>query len=252
LAELAGVGVTWYTWLEHARTVNPSAEVLNALSDALRLDPVERKHLFVLAGRAPALVPEAGPEVVPESLKRMLDSLTSQPALVTGRRWDILAWNRASAAVFGDYGGLDGDRRNSLALLFTNAEHRAMLADWPSIAARALATFRADYAPYRGDPDFERLIAKLSAASAEFREWWAGLEVLPPVPGCKRIDHPKAGRMAFEYTTFAVADAAGLRLAVYTPLAEEDTEHKLVELMRAVNGEKRGRETAPVIAAKAS
>jgi transcriptional regulator with XRE-family HTH domain len=235
VAELAGVGVTWYTWLEQARAVNPSVEVLDALADTLGLDGAKRRHLFVLADRAPALIRDAGPEVVADPIRRMLDSLESQPALVTGRRWDILAWNRAAEAVFGDYRRLEGDACNMMYLMFAEPRHRAMLVDWRSIAATALATFRADYAPYRGDPDFERLIAKLKAVSAEFREWWVGQDVLPPLPGCKRIDHPVAGRLAFEYTTFAVADSVGLRLAVFTPLPEEDTERKLRELTRSAD-----------------
>jgi transcriptional regulator with XRE-family HTH domain len=247
VAELAGVGVTWYTWLEQARAVNPSVEVLGALADTLRLDAAERRHLFVLADRPPALLREAGPEVVTDPIRRMLDSLEGQPALVTGRRWDILAWNRAAEAVFGDYRRLEGDARNMMHLVFADAAHRAMLMDWRSIAATALATFRADYAIYRGDPDFDRLIAKLKAASGEFREWWGRQDVLPPLPGCKRIAHPVAGRLAFEYTTFAVADAVGLRLAVYTPLAEQDTERKLGELMRNADRRRRARKDAPAM-----
>ncbi|WP_245428229.1 helix-turn-helix transcriptional regulator [Roseiarcus fermentans] len=241
VAELAGVGVTWYTWLEQARAVNPSVETLDALADTLRLDAAERRHLFVLAGRPPSFIREAGPEAVSAPIRRMLDSLTLQPALVTGRRWDILAWNRAAEAVFGDYRRLEGDERNMMHLMFANAAHRAMLVDWRTVATNALATFRADYARYRGDADFERLIATLSAASAEFRQGWAVHEVLPPIPGCKRIMHPTAGRMAFEYTTFVVADADGQRLAVFAPLVEEDTERKLAALLNPPEGRSQGR-----------
>jgi transcriptional regulator with XRE-family HTH domain len=241
VALLAGVGVTWYTWLEQGRDMRPSVEVLDALADALRLDSAERRHLFVLADRAPGLNRQVGPEVVEEPIRRMLDSLERQPGLVTGRRWDILAWNRAAEAVFGDYQELSGDARNIMHLVFVNPAHRTMLADWRSIAATTLAMFRADYALYRGDPDFERLIAKLKTASAEFREWWPGQDVLPPLPGRKRILHPTAGRMAFEYTSFVVANSAGLRLAVYTPLAEEGTERKLSALLSGAGDTKRRR-----------
>jgi len=232
VAQLAGVGVTWYTWLEQGRRVSPSAEVLGALATALRLDAAERRHLFVLADRPPALKREAGPEVVDAPIRRMLASLGGQPAYVIGRRWDILAWNRAAAAVFGDYARLEGDARNIMHLMFANPAHRAMLADWPSLAAVTLAMFRADYAPYRGDADFERLIASLRAASPEFREWWPRQEIAGHLSGHKRIDHPAAGRMLFEYTSFAVSGAEGLRLAVYTPVAEGNTDRKLAGLMR--------------------
>src|SRR6202008_701024 len=90
VAMLAGIGATWYTWLEQGRDVRPSPEVLAALADALRLEPGERRHLFVLSGRpAPQDHHAQGPEQVDAPLRRMLNSLTGQPALVLGRRWDI-------------------------------------------------------------------------------------------------------------------------------------------------------------------
>jgi len=93
VAYLAGVGTTWYTWLEQGRDVRPSNELLMALAQALRLDPIERGHLFALNDRpAPARRVE-GPELIGGPLRRMLDSLVGQPAYVLGRRWDILAWS---------------------------------------------------------------------------------------------------------------------------------------------------------------
>ena len=83
---LAGVGTTWYTWLEQGRDVRPSAEVLTALAGALRLDPIERRHLFVLHDRPSAERPPKGAERIDEPLRRMLDSLTGQPAYVLGCR----------------------------------------------------------------------------------------------------------------------------------------------------------------------
>ena len=126
-------------------------------------------------------------------------SLNGQPAYVTGR-WGILAWNRAGAAVFGDYARLEGSARNITHLMSGNLAHREMLADWPSLAAAALAMFRADSAPYRGDPDFERLISPLAAASGEFWEGW-------PPPGDRRSSfgqqaHRSSGRRTYSFRTY--------------------------------------------------
>jgi transcriptional regulator with XRE-family HTH domain len=231
VALLAGVGATWYTWLEQGREVRPSAEVLAALANALRLDPAERRHLCVLADRAPPEPRQAGPELVDEPLRRMLASLTLQPAYVLGRRWDILAWNRAAAALFGDYARLEGDRRNIMHMVFADPEHRRLLVDWDVLAPAVLAMFRADSARYAGDPDFERLIATLSRASRAFREWWPCHEVLRPLTGHKRIRHPVGGHMVFEYSSFALADRPEMKLVVYTPLAEEGTAEKLRALL---------------------
>jgi transcriptional regulator with XRE-family HTH domain len=231
VALLARVGATWYTWLEQGRDVRPSAEVLAALADALRLDAAERRHLFVLNDRPPPEPRPTGPEQVEQPLLRMLDSLTSQPAYVLGRRWDVLAWNRAAESLFGDYGKLDGDERNIMHIVFANKAHRKLLVDWREVASTALAMFRADSARYAGDPDFERLIGALMRVSPEFRELWPRQDVLWSLSSQKRIKHPVVGRMTFEYTSFAVTGSPDIKLIVYTPLASEQTAEKLDALL---------------------
>src|SRR5919108_5182229 len=134
VAMAAGVGTTWYTWLEQGRDVRPSTEVLSALSQALRLDAAEKRHLFILAGRQLPERPANAPEKVDSPLLHVLNSLSMQPAYVVGRRWDVLAWNSAAAAVFGDYGALEGDARNIIHMVFTNPRHRRLLVDWEELA----------------------------------------------------------------------------------------------------------------------
>ena len=232
VALLAGVGTTWYTWLEQGRDVRASAEVLSALADALRLDAAERRHLFALSDRPPTEMISQGPEQVPESLRRMLVSLTGQPAYILGRRWDVLAWNSAAVAIFGDYGLLQGDARNTIYRVFTDPAHRRLLVDWESVAATSLAMFRADSARYAGDPDFERLITTLMRDSPEFRAWWPRQEVQRPLTGHKRLCHPHGGLMTFEYTALAVIDRTDMKLVVYTPLETDGTHEKLKELLK--------------------
>jgi transcriptional regulator with XRE-family HTH domain len=231
VAFLAGVGATWYTWLEQGRDVRPSPEVLSALADALRLDAAERRHLYILNDRPPPELRPVGPERVAEPLLRMLESLTHQPAYVLGRRWDILAWNRAAAILFGDYATLVGDERNIMHLVFVDKAHRKLLVDWDELAPAVLAMFRADSARYAGDGDFTRLISKLSQASAAFRKWWSRQDVLHSLAGDKRILHPVAGRMTFEYTTFAVTGDTDMKLVVYTALKSDRTVEKLDALL---------------------
>jgi len=231
VALLAGVGTTWYTWLEQGRDVQPSAEVLSALADALRLDPAERRHLYLLNDRTPPEPGSLGPERVEEPLRRMLDSLTGQPAYVLGRRWDILAWNRAAALLFGDYQKLTGDERNCMHLVFADEAHRRLLVDWVELAQAVLAMFRADSARHAGAPDFERLIAKLANESPEFRQWWPRQDVRGSLTGYKRILHPIAGRLNFEYSSFAVTSQPDMKLIVYTPFAGDDTGPRLDALL---------------------
>jgi transcriptional regulator with XRE-family HTH domain len=231
IAMIAGVGTTWYTWLEQGRDVKPSFEVLSALGEALRLDAAERVHLFVLAGRAPPNPRPTSPERVEAPLRHTLASLTIQPAYVMGRRWDVLAWNPAAAAVFGDYGALDGDARNVMHLLFTDLDHRRMLVDWEDLAHVALGRFRAESARYIGDADFERLIARLNAASPQFRAWWPARDVVRQLSGVKALRHPVAGAMTREHMSFSIDDGSDFKLIVYTPLAENDTAAKMKALL---------------------
>lgn len=223
VALLAGVGTTWYTWLEQGRDVRPSADVLNAIADALHLDMAERQHLFTLADRPSPESRSRGPEHVPDALVRMLDSMTGQPAYVLGRRWDVLAWNAAAVTVFGDFGRLEGDARNIMHLMFANEAHRRLLADWDDLAPLSLAMFRADSARYAGDPDFERLIAVLMKESPEFRAWWPRHDVMRQPSTVKRIHHPSDGQLEFEYMSLDVSDRPGMRFVVCTP--REDGPH---------------------------
>jgi transcriptional regulator with XRE-family HTH domain len=239
VAMIAGVGTTWYTWLEQGRDVRPSVEVLTALSEALRLDAVETRHLFILAGRQEPERKAAAPEKVDGPLLHMLQSLVLQPAYVVGRRWDVLAWNPAAAAVFGDYGLLEGDARNIVHLVFTNPLHRRLLVDWETLARAVIASFRAESAKYVGDPDFERLIALMMRSSPEFRTWWPQRDVVRHLSGLKHIRHPVAGSMAFEHMSFSIDDGSDMRLIVYTPLAEHNSITKLRKLLDAEPVERR-------------
>jgi len=231
VAQLAGVGTTWYTWLEQGRDVRASSEVLCALAEALRLDRAERQYLFELTGRpAGETGPAARPEVA-QPLRRMLNTLTDQPAYILDRRWDVLCWNRASEVVFGDYSKLAGDERNSLYMIFGNPDHRRLLVDWRDLAPVALGMFRAENAGVAGDPNYDRLVDTLMDRSPEFRYFWERHEVSRYTPINKRIHHPVAGRMVFEYNSFTADDRSGAKLVVYTPLREEGTQEKLQELL---------------------
>lgn len=233
VAMLAGVGTTWYTWLEQGREVRPSHEVLVALAKTLKLNDAERRYLFELAGR-PA--PDSGPlaQVPAAPMLRMLRQLTNQPAYILGPRWDILAWNAAASALFGDYSKLDGDERNIMYMMFNNPDHKTMLTDWSEIAPTVLGMFRADCAPFAGNPDHDRLIATLLRESPDFRYWWKRHDVERYTSVNKRIRHPVAGPMVFEYNAFTSDDGHRMKLVVYTPLEQEDTIKKIETLMQGL------------------
>ncbi len=231
MAQLAGVGTTWYTWLEQGRDVRASLEVLESLARGLRLTPAERAHLLLL-GRGDSKPTCAAPdERVSPTLRRLIENLGANPAYILGRRWDFLAWNRATCAVFGEIGEVPKRTRNQVWLTFTDPARRELISDWERAAQLMVAKFRADSAHHIGDPAFEELIASLRVASREFRKWWERHEVAGSGEGRKELNHPVAGRLVFEHAAFVHPETPGQRLVLYSPCGEGDTREKLAGLL---------------------
>jgi len=232
VAQLAGVGTTWYTWLEQGRDVRASLDVLEAIAKALRLTPAERGHLILLGRgeQAPPLTATA--EKVSPTVKRLIKNLGANPACLLGRRNDLLASNRAYEVVFGDPERVAKPYRNNLWLTFMDPARRELYAsNWERGARLAVARFRADSAKHIGDPAFEELIAALNEASPEFREWWKRHEVAGTGEGRKNLKHPVAGNLVFEHAVFRPAGAPEQRLALFSPLPDDDTPAKLAQLL---------------------
>src|SRR5262249_35226636 len=211
VAGLAGVGVTWYTWLEQGREVRPSVQVLDAVAAALRLSTAERRYLYGLArNEEPPLEPGRA-EVVPPSVQRVIDGMP-WPAHVRGRRFDMLAWNRGVEALVGDVPTYLGGTRNIVLNMFTNPATRTLYERWPDVAQGLLAACRESAGRHLGDPWFDELIGTLTERSAEFRAWWPRHDVRGLEAGRKALVHPIAGRLVFEHVSFLVAEAPDLRL----------------------------------------
>ncbi len=233
VAQLVGVSVDWYTWLEQGRPITPSTQVLERLVQALRLDTNERTHLFLLAQQQapPALLQET--EVVSPALQHFLDQFGSRPAFVSGRRWDVLAWNDAGCAVFDDYRKRTAPReRNTIWGIFTNPLARQHIVNWEEDARHLLAQFRSSCGRYPGDARLTELIHDLMLASPEFRAWWPDNEVRGGQEGRKALTHPQVGYLLFERLTFQVFDTPDLKVTVYTPLEEADTPRKVEQLLK--------------------
>ncbi|MDE3069146.1 MAG: helix-turn-helix domain-containing protein [Acidobacteriota bacterium] len=231
VAQLAGVGATWYTWLEQGRDVRASLDVLEAIARALRLTPAERTHLLLL-GRGEEPPPCRMPaERASATLRRMLESLGAGPAFVLGRRWDYLAWNDAACAVFGELGRLPRGSRNHVWLTFMDPARRAMTPDWKLTARATVAKFRADSAHHIGDPSFEELIRALRHSSPEFCAAWTRHEVTRGGEGRKEAHHPAAGILHFEHAVFSPVEAPEQRLVLYTSVPGTGTVEKMERLL---------------------
>jgi transcriptional regulator with XRE-family HTH domain len=231
VAQLAGVGTTWYTWLEQGRDVRASASVLEAIAGALELTPAERAHL-VLLGRGEQVVQGRAPkETVDPTVKRLVESLGPGPACLTGRRFDFLAWNDAHSVVFGDPGKMPDGRQNLLWRIYMEPSMRTLHPDWEEGARRILARFRAEAARHIGDPDFEDLIGALQEGSPEFRKWWDLHEVATSGVGRKVVRHPTAGKLVFEHAVFRPQESPEQRLVLYTPTQQANTPEKMAKLL---------------------
>lgn len=232
VAQLVGVSVDWYTWLEQGRSITPSTQVLERLVQTLRLDANERTHLFLLAQQQPPPALLLEPEIVSPALQHFLDQFGTRPAFVSGRRWDILAWNDAGCAVFGDYRRRTAPReRNTIWGIFTNPLARQYIVNWEEDARQLLAQFRSMCGRYPGDTQLTELIHDLQLSSPEFRAWWPDHEVLGGQEGRKMLNYPQVGYLLFERLTFQVFDTPDLKVTVYTPLEEADTPRKVEQLL---------------------
>lgn len=231
LAALAGVGISWYTWLEQGRAITVSAQVLDSLADALQLNAVERTHLFILArGELPmtALPPT---EEVGETVYQVLDALGTCPAYVVNARWDVVAWNKAACRVFIDFAALLRQDRNLLKLTFTHPTLRERYVDWEGVAQRILALFRASTGQSAGEEWFTELVGELSCISPEFRAWWPRNDISEAPHESKELDHPQVGRLVLHPNPLQVGHSPDLWMLVYTPAVETDTSAKLQCLM---------------------
>lgn len=212
VAELAGIGVDWYIRLEQGRAVRPSAATIEALARALRLTKAERLHLRALAETATQR--RFVRETVPPTIARLVESI-NLPAYVTGRRWDVLAWNAAADELFGFSRCAVEDRNILLAMLATEHGRRLFGQSWAYEAKRLLALFRATHDLWAGDPAFADLLARLRAGCPEFELWWGEHEVGVVTAGEKSMTSAKLGAVRLQYATFQSNDAPDLRLAIY-------------------------------------
>jgi transcriptional regulator with XRE-family HTH domain len=217
LAQLAGVGVTWYTWLEQGRPINASVQVLDAIARTLRLDATERAHLFRLADVPGTAVPADCVECpLPPEVQRILDSVP-YPASVLTERFDLLAWNKIYASLFPRLVQAPAGERNTLVGCLTSQACCSPVPEKDKYSATLIAQLRNAYGKHVGDPAWTHFIRRLEAISPVFAEIWAAHDVAQPASHIKRFRHPTLGVITTKSTSFAVTAVQGARMLVYTP-----------------------------------
>ncbi|QVQ52259.1 helix-turn-helix domain-containing protein [Spiractinospora alimapuensis] len=220
LAMLAGVSVDYVVRLEQGRAKTASPEILAALARALDLRADEEEYLQRCAANptvsdSPGRVP-ADPQRVSAATRVLLDSMVGVPALVLGRRMDIVGWNPLATALFTDFRALPPRHRNHVRLAFLDRRVRGLYADWERAAKECVAYLRMDAGRYPEDPELARLVGELSIKDDDFRHWWSTHRVRAQRSGRKEFHHPTAGELTLDFQVLDVRGTPDQTLLTYT------------------------------------
>ncbi|MFD0888359.1 helix-turn-helix transcriptional regulator [Streptosporangium algeriense] len=223
VAMLAGVGVTWYTWLEQGRPINVSVQVLDTISRTLRLDETEREHLYRLAD-LPSVPQPPGRGALEPEIQLVLDQLDPMPAVVYNGRYDVLAWNRTYGALFPRVVKAPEATRNALWQIFVARSCCLAMTGREAELPQMVATLRASFGRHLGEPAWNDFVRELSAESPEFARMWATHDVARPGSRMKMFRHCQAGLVRTVSTSLSLSAPAEARMVVYTPVDEESRE----------------------------
>ena len=216
-AQLCGLSVTWYTWLEQGRDVSVSPSALARLAYALRLGHAERTYLFELADRRDPDDGDNEVDGVPPAALACLGTITS-PAYLLDRCWNALGWNEQAERLF--VGWLDGPgTHNLLRFIFLEPAARTLIHDYDDRARRVVAEFRANVGMYLEDAPVRALTEELRQGSARFSQLWNAHDVLGREGGTRTFDHPRDGFLSYEQVTFNLATHPELKLTILVPAA---------------------------------
>ncbi|MGO1592403.1 helix-turn-helix domain-containing protein [Ancrocorticia sp.] len=215
VATLASISTDYYTRIEQGR-ISASASVLGTIAEVLRLGEDQRRYLFSLAGKPSVRTPRPAKQRVRPQLQRLLDDLSATPAVVMGRRMDLLAWNRLATKMMLDFGQIPEKQRNYVRILFTHPIMRSLYADWETVAKTAVAQLRMEAAKYPDDPRLTGLVGELSVQDPQFAGWWAAQNVASLSTGTKTLVHPRVGELVLDWDTLVEADDAEQQLVIWT------------------------------------
>ncbi|HEV2236019.1 MAG TPA: helix-turn-helix transcriptional regulator [Ktedonobacterales bacterium] len=228
VAELAAVGVSWYTLLEQGRDVHPSRGVLANIARALHLTPAEEQHLYFLAQQEPtSVIAEEADQITP-AVQRVVEALDPHPAFAIGRRWDALAWNQAARLVF-HFDDPCPPHAHNVIWRFFAGEAQLHDPEWVRLAQSYAAAFRMAYVRYPADPAFQALLADLQRVSEHFCRWWEQQQVHEMPDGTRMLIDPQLGELAFDHLTFLTPVAPDVHVKVFVALPE--TRLKLQRLL---------------------
>jgi transcriptional regulator with XRE-family HTH domain len=233
VAVLAGVGVSWYQWLEQGRDITVSPQVLDAVARVLRLNEAERRHLYVLAGLNPPLPSDGQDGPVAADLLRVIEAWMPKPAHIVDRYWNLVAANEAARLVLGF---TDDQDQNCLVSFFTDQMYQTRYADWQQVARVVVANYRGEMTEHPGDLGYTLVVDGLLRISAEFAELWARQEAQPGGTLIKHLEHPLAGTLVYESVGLRLPQRPDLKLQLHNPCADTDTAARVERLLAERTG----------------
>ncbi len=219
VARLAGVSTDYYVRLEQGRNIHPSRAVLEAVSRALRLDGSEHAHMMDLlenCANNPRTPASPSTQGVRPALRHLLEAVGDVPAMLLGRRSDVLAGNRMAFLLFTDFAVLPAVERNLTRWLILEPAARTLFRDWKTVAAEATGALRVDAGRHPNDPQTNQLVGELAVNSEHFRQWWAGHRVATRSAGTVRLHHPAVGDLELNFENLALPDEPDQTLRVYS------------------------------------
>lgn len=231
VAQLASVGLTWYTWLEQGRQINVSDQVLESLAKVLMLDQEERKYLFALAMKPLPFENYFETIQINDKLQHILNSLTTSPAYIMDQKWNIIGWNKSANLIFGDFNQINPPERNVVKMMFCRNEYMELFDDWESHAKAIVARFRVMCSKFIDDPGFAEFANNLKVKSPDFNLWWSTYDVQGMGDVIKELTHPIVGKLVFEFSSFDVSDNPNLKMLIHTPVLETGTIDKMKRLI---------------------
>jgi transcriptional regulator with XRE-family HTH domain len=229
VARLAGVSTDYYTRLEQGRKVSASESVLNAVARALCLDETGREHLFDLA-RPPAAPPEretARAQRARWSTVQLIESWTDQPAMILGRRRDVLGINALARALIFDFTALPVAERNYIRWILLDPAARELYRDWETVASEMVGILRMDAGRFPDDRGVSDLVGELAVKSREFPGWWADQRVVAHTHGVKRFRHQLVGDLELQWQGLILPGDEDQRILVYFAVPGSPSAEKL-------------------------
>jgi transcriptional regulator with XRE-family HTH domain len=216
VAARAHISTDFYTRLEQRRGARPSASTVASLALALRLDEIERDHLFALAGHNAPPTALRREEPSP-GLLRVLEQIEGSPAMIVSDLGVTLRQNELAKALLGDHAAFSGPSRSMIYRWFTEPERRALhpAEDHEVRARQHVASLRAVHGRPGPDPEADEMVATLLAASEEFATLWDRHEVGRRTAVEKRFVHPLVGELTLDCQNL-VSQNVSERLVVFS------------------------------------